>query len=68
VRVLGPNHPITLSTREHIAHWRGEAGDPPGVAAAFEELLVDRIRLLGPDHPETLSTRDKLAHWHKRSG
>jgi hypothetical protein len=25
VRVLGPDHPDTLTTRHHVAHWRGEA-------------------------------------------
>jgi hypothetical protein len=25
LRVLGPNHPDTLTTRHNLAHWRGQA-------------------------------------------
>jgi hypothetical protein len=28
--VLGPDHPDTLLTRNNLAKWRGEAGDPGG--------------------------------------
>jgi hypothetical protein len=27
LRVLGPDHPYTLTTRHNLARWRGEAGD-----------------------------------------
>jgi hypothetical protein len=66
LRVLGPDHPHTLSTRGHFARWRGEAGDPTGAATAFEQLLTDYLRVLGPDHPDTLSTRGNLAYWHSK--
>ncbi|WP_234374945.1 tetratricopeptide repeat protein, partial [Streptomyces sp. NRRL WC-3605] len=56
-RVLGPEHPDTLSTRFYLARWRGEAGDAAGAVTALEELLADRQRVLGPEHPDTLSTR-----------
>ena len=36
VRVLGPDHPDTLTTRHNLASWRGAAGDPAGAAAAFD--------------------------------
>ena len=26
-RVLGPEHPRTLTTRHELAYWTGEAGD-----------------------------------------
>uniref|UniRef100_UPI002AD5A00C tetratricopeptide repeat protein n=1 Tax=Frankia sp. Cas3 TaxID=3073926 RepID=UPI002AD5A00C len=29
-RVLGPDHPDTLTTRHNIAAWTGLAGDPGG--------------------------------------
>jgi len=32
LRVLGPDHPHTLTTRAHLASWRGLAGDPAGAA------------------------------------
>lgn len=64
----GPDHPDTLSTRGALARWRGDAGDPAGAVAAFEQLLTDVVRVLGPDHPETLATRDKLAGWRGQAG
>jgi hypothetical protein len=62
-RVLGPDHPRTLITRTHLARWQGEAGDPAGAAAAFQELLADYERVLGPDHPYTASTRRNVNYW-----
>jgi hypothetical protein len=68
LRVLGPDHPHTLTTRHNLAHWRGEAGDPAGAAATFEQLLTDYLRMLGPDHPDTLTTRHNLARWRWEAG
>ncbi len=68
VRVLGPDHPNTLITRNNQARWRGKTGDAPGAAAAFEELLAEMLRVLGPDHPNTLTTRNNLASWRERAG
>ncbi|WP_240677680.1 tetratricopeptide repeat protein [Actinacidiphila soli] len=65
---LGPDHPDTLTTRSNLARWRGEAGDAAGAAAAFEDLLADRIRVLGTDHPHTLATQHDLARWRGRAG
>ncbi|MGK5559421.1 tetratricopeptide repeat protein, partial [Actinomadura kijaniata] len=63
LRVLGPDHPDTLTTRHNLAYWRGEAGDAAGAVTAFEGLLADFLRVLGPDHPHTLTTRHNLAGW-----
>ncbi|MEV7046719.1 tetratricopeptide repeat protein [Amycolatopsis sp. NPDC051061] len=65
---LGPDHPDTLTTRDSLARWQGEAGDPAGAAAALEEVLADRLRVLGPDHPDTLNARDSLARWRGWAG
>ena len=66
-RVLGPDHPDSLSTRHNLARWRGAAGDPGGAAAALAELLTDYLRVLGPDHPDSLITRGNLAYWRGRA-
>ncbi|HZM77933.1 MAG TPA: tetratricopeptide repeat protein [Candidatus Limnocylindrales bacterium] len=63
--MLGADHPDTLTTRHNLARWRGQAGDPAGAAAAFAELLHDRLRVLGADHPHTLTTRHNLARWRR---
>jgi len=28
LRVLGPDHPDTLTTRSNLAYWRGQGGGP----------------------------------------
>ncbi|MCK9932528.1 tetratricopeptide repeat protein, partial [Frankia sp. Mgl5] len=58
----------TLITRNNLAAWRGEAGDPVGAAAAFAHLLNDQLRVLGPDHPSTLTIRNNLTYWRGRAG
>ena len=68
LRVLGPDHSDTLTTRNNLASWRGMSGDPPGAVTAFEQLLTDRLRVLGPDHSDTLTTRNNLAYWRGKSG
>ena len=62
-RVLGPDHPDTLTTRSNIAVWTGECGDAPEALRLFQALLPDQERVLGPDHPDTLTTRNNIAHW-----
>ncbi|MDN5794573.1 MAG: hypothetical protein L0H79_02335 [Intrasporangium sp.] len=47
----------------HLASRRREAGDAAGAAAAFEQLLADKLRVLGPHNPDTLTTRVHLAYW-----
>ena len=67
-RVLGADHPHTLTTRNNLALAVREAGDPTRAVGMFEALLEDRMRVLGPDHPHTLSTRVNLAVARYRHG
>ncbi len=67
LRVLGADHPDTLTTRADLAHWRGESGDRRGAADAYTDLLSDRLRVLGPDHASILATRQALAFWYRQS-
>ncbi|MQS34417.1 tetratricopeptide repeat protein [Streptomyces katsurahamanus] len=68
VRLLGPDHPDTLSTRAHVATWTGEAGDAAAARDLFTALLPDRIRVLGPDDQHTLDTRGNIAAWTGMAG
>ncbi|MFD1078948.1 tetratricopeptide repeat protein [Longispora fulva] len=63
VRVLGPDHAHTLTTRHNLAYWQAAAGDVAQAVEGFQALLADRVRVLGPDHPDTLTTRAILARW-----
>ena len=68
VRVLGPQHPDTLTTRNDLAYWTGLAGDAAGARDQFAALLPIRERVLGPEHPETLITRGNFAQWTGLAG
>ena len=61
MRVLGRDHPDTLTTRGNIAGWTGECGDRAEALRLSRELLPDRVRVLGRDHPDTLTTRREIA-------
>jgi tetratricopeptide (TPR) repeat protein len=60
-RVLGPDAPDTLTTRNNLASLLGRSGQVEAAVAQFGELLADRTRVLGPDAPATLATRNNLA-------
>jgi len=62
------DHPDILATRNNLADWCGDAGDPASAAAAYSEVLKDVLRMLGPDDPNTLATRHKLAQWRGQAG
>ena len=66
-RVLGAEHPDTLTARASLARWTGEAGDAAGARDQFAALLPIRERVLGPEHPDTVTTRASLAYWTGRN-
>ena len=63
-----PSTPDTLTTRDNLAFWTGEAGDAAGARDQLAALLPIRERVLGPEHPDTLITRHNLAHWTGQAG
>jgi len=67
-RVLGAEHPDTLSARHTFAYWTGEAGDAAGARDQFAELVPVSERVLGPQDPETLADRANLADWTGAAG
>ena len=62
-RVLGPDHPSTLTARNNNAAWTGFCGDAAEALRLSRELLPDLERVLGPDHPSTLTARKNNAYW-----
>ena len=60
-RVLGPDHPDTLTALNYLAGAYQEVGRLPEAIAMLERVRDARIAKLGPDHPETLTTLCGLA-------
>jgi tetratricopeptide (TPR) repeat protein len=61
-RVLGVEHPHTLTIRNHQATAYRQAGRIGEAIASFEALIADRQQILGAAHPDTLITRNDLAY------
>ena len=71
-RVLGADHPRTLSARHQLAWVMANLGHWQDAAAGYRQILASRLRVLGVDHPRTLSARHQLAwvignlgHWQQ---
>jgi len=67
-RVLGADHPDTLSVRNSLANAYGAAGRTAEAIPLFEQNLADRERALGADHPYTLTARNNLANAYGDAG
>ncbi|MEU6822423.1 tetratricopeptide repeat protein [Streptomyces atriruber] len=61
IRTLGPRHPDTLNSRNHLANALFGMGEQAEAIRLLRQTLADRTRVLGPDHPETLTSRHDLA-------
>ena len=59
-RVLGPEHPDTLTSVNNVAFVMQSKGDYAG-AEPLHRRLEARERMLGPEHPLTLSSVNNLA-------
>ncbi|MFF2130907.1 SAV_2336 N-terminal domain-related protein, partial [Streptomyces olivochromogenes] len=68
VRVLGEDHPDTLSSRNNLAYAYRSAGDLGRAIPLYERTLTDRVRVLGEDHPDTLVSRNNLACAYESAG
>jgi hypothetical protein len=66
-RVLGPEHPLTLTIRVNLALWTGRVGDAAGARDQYAALLPICERVFGPEHPLTLTIRGNLAYLAKRA-
>ena len=67
-RVLGPDHPDTLTSQNNLAAAYRAAGRAAEAIALHERTLADRERVLGPDHPDTLQSRNNLALAYRAAG
>lgn len=60
-RILGPDHPGTLTACNNLAWAYETIGDLEEAIGRYEQTAADRTRVLGPDHPDTLTSRHNLA-------
>ncbi|MFJ3954137.1 serine/threonine-protein kinase [Streptomyces sp. Je 1-4] len=60
-RLLGPDHPDTLTSRLEAGHALGRLGRHFEAHQIYAEVLAGRERALGPDHPDSLSCRHHVA-------
>jgi hypothetical protein len=67
-RVLGAEHPATLTARANLARWTGEAGDRTAARDQLALLAPVQQRSSGPEHPATLAVRADLARWTGETG
>jgi tetratricopeptide (TPR) repeat protein len=67
-RMLGPDHPDTLSVRNSLATAYHAAGRTADAIPVIEQILAARERLLGADHPSTLAARNNLASAYRTAG
>ncbi|MEI5100926.1 tetratricopeptide repeat protein [Streptomyces sp. PmtG] len=67
-RMLGGEHPDTLTARANLAssYWR--AGRTGEAIELLERVVADRERLLGGEHPDTLTARGNLASSYWQAG
>jgi hypothetical protein len=67
-RLLGPDHPDTLSARNSLATAYHAAGRTADAIPLVQQILAARERLLGADHPSTLASRNNLASAYRAAG
>jgi tetratricopeptide (TPR) repeat protein len=67
-RVLGPDDPETLTSRNELAVAYRAAGRTGEAIVIYEQNLADRERVHGPDHPEALTARHNLAVAYRTAG
>ena len=67
-KILGPDHPDTLASRNNLAGAYESAGRLDEAITLYEQVLDDRTHIFGPDHPDTLASRNNLAYTYRSAG
>jgi tetratricopeptide (TPR) repeat protein len=60
-RILGEEHPSTLTAMNNLAEALSARGDYVGAQEIHEHVLAARCHVLGEEHPDTLTTKQNLA-------
>ena len=67
-RLVGPEHPLTLSFMKNVGGAYEELGDYAQGEAMTSQVMEIERRVLGPAHPETLITTVNLAEMYLNEG
>ncbi|MFG2349618.1 NB-ARC domain-containing protein [Streptomyces phaeochromogenes] len=67
-RIQGPDGPNTLTARNNLGYFQGQAGNPGAAAATFANLVEDLTRKFGPEDSKIITDLSNLAHWRARAG
>ena len=67
-KILGDDHPHTLTSRDNLAGAYRAAGRLGEAIPLFEGVLADSARVLGDNHPHTLTSRNNLAYAYESAG
>ncbi|KAJ3296302.1 Kinesin light chain 3 [Borealophlyctis nickersoniae] len=67
-RVLGEDHPETLSTISNFAVYYENQGKYENAESLYVDCLERKKRVLGEDHPDTLGTISNLAVYYDDQG
>ena len=67
-RILGPEHPDTLTAQANLAVSYRQAGRTGEAITILEKVAADRVRILGPEHPDTLTAQASLAVSYWQAG
>jgi tetratricopeptide (TPR) repeat protein len=62
-RVLGPEHPDTLSTVNNLAILYRRQGKYEQAEPLYQRALTTKERVLGPEHPDTVRTRENYTNF-----
>ena len=59
-KVLGPEHPDTLTSMSNLALVLDSQGKYEEAEAMNRQTLARREKVLGPEHPDTLTKHEQL--------
>jgi hypothetical protein len=60
-RLLGPEHPDTLTSMNNLSESLRAVGDNQAALDLHREVLETSKQVLGPQHPDTLTSMNNLA-------
>ena len=65
MRVLGPEHPSTLTSMWNLSHTLKELGRHAEALSMLQACVQLQDRRLGPTHPHTVAATTDLKAWQK---